>query len=169
MSVERMSDRDSAGTFRFALLGLGILAVLTLVVVQGYQLAWGLKGYSGSDEDWDSYPRGYFMGGHMGGGPYARGNSTGFMGNMHGYMMGGYDTGAEPELTKDEARQIAQEYLEENLPGATALETSLDYPYMFVVTQGDVAVGMLMVDGVDGEVWYHEWGSDLSSMMRGCW
>lgn len=168
-----MSNRDKTRTVRFMLLGLGILAVLTLVITQGYQFAWGLRGmYYSNSEDGLGFPRGYSMGGgHMGGGPYAITNgSTGYMGEMHRYVMGGYsEEGAEPELTKEEANQIAQAYLGGNLPGATALETSLDYPYMFVVVKGDVAVGMLMVDGVDGDVWYHEWGSDASSMMGGCW
>jgi len=160
------SDRNVG----FTLLGLGALAILALVLTQGYS-AWGLGGgYYRLNEDGYSYPQGYDMGGHMGGGPFAiSGNSTGYLGGMHGYMMGGYGLAAEPELTKDAAYQIADAYLGENLPGATALMTSLDYPYMFVVTQEDVAVGMLMVDGVDGDVWYHELGSDASSMMRGCW
>ena len=168
-----MISWDTNRTVRFTLLGLGILAVLTLVITQGYQFAWGLReGYYRSVENRLDFPGGYVMGGgHMGGGPYAITNSsTGYMGDMHRYMMGGYrEEGAEPELTKEEAYQAAKAYLEENLPGATALETSLDYPYMFVVTKGDVAVGMLMVDGVDGDVWYHERGSDASSMMEGCW
>jgi hypothetical protein len=107
----------------------------------------------------------------MGEGPYMiGGGSTEYMDEMHDYMMGvDNEAKAEPELTKDKAYQIALVYLGENLFGATALKTSFEYPYMFVVTQGDVAVGMLMVDDVDGAVWYHEWGSGLSSMMEGCW
>jgi hypothetical protein len=78
---------------------------------------------------------------------------------MHGRggMMGGdRETNA---LSPDEAVEIAQRWLDENLSGVSADEHADPfYGYYTIHTLRDGEVeGMLSVHGTTGQVWYHTW------------
>jgi hypothetical protein len=77
-------------------------------------------------------------------------------GHMGG-MMGGW--GGQMFVTPDLARDIAQQWLDKNLPGASAAhEADGFYGYYTIhVMQGGQVYGMLSVNGDSGEVWYHDW------------
>lgn len=61
-------------------------------------------------------------------------------------------------VSLQEAREIAQAYLDENLPGTTASEGFSFYGYYsFDYEEGGVPAGMLSVNGTSGAVWPHNW------------
>jgi hypothetical protein len=80
---------------------------------------------------------------------------------MHGGsamgMMGGYATGTM-NLSPQEAEDIAQRWLDANLPGRTAGEADPFYGYytLHFLKDGEVD-GMLSVHGSTGDVWLHTW------------
>ncbi|MDR7416420.1 MAG: hypothetical protein QN193_05520 [Armatimonadota bacterium] len=80
-------------------------------------------------------------------------------GHMGGMM--GPGSGAWPEtppLSRDRARQLAQEFLRSTLPGAEPDEGTEFYGYFtFDVEQGGRLFGMLSVNAYTGQVWYHSW------------
>jgi hypothetical protein len=93
--------------------------------------------------------------GHMG-------RSGGMMG-----MMGGYASG-NMTLSPQEAGEVAQRWLDANLPGRTAGEADAFYGYytLHFLDDGDIE-GMLSVHGDSGDVWYHSWHGDFVAMMEG--
>jgi hypothetical protein len=90
------------------------------------------------------------------------GRSGGMMG-----MMGGYGSG-QMTLSPQDAEEVAQRWLDANLPGATAGEADPFYGYytLHFLKDGQVA-GMLSVQGSSGEVWYHSWHGDFVRMAEG--
>ncbi len=92
----------------------------------------------------------------------------GMMGGRGG-MMGGYGTGAygsgEMTLSPEEAQDVAQRWLDANVPGATAGEADPFYGYytLHFLEDGEIA-GMLSVHGGSGDVWYHSWHGDFVAM-----
>ncbi len=98
--------------------------------------------------------------GHMGG----RG---GMMGMMGGYGAGAYGSG-EMTLSPEEAQDVAQRWLDDNVPGAMAGEADPFYGYytLHFLEDGEIA-GMLSVHGGTGDVWYHSWHGDFVSMVEG--
>lgn len=63
-----------------------------------------------------------------------------------------------PPLSRERARQLAQEFLRSTLPGAELGEGTEFYGYFtFDVEQGGRPVGMLSVNAYTGQVWYHSW------------
>ncbi len=95
------------------------------------------------------------------------------MGMMGGGMMGGPAWGwggrrgyrpwrsesNEMPVSAEQARQYAQEFLDERLPG-TKVESDADtfYGYYTITVLKDgKTYGMLGVNGYTGWVWYHEW------------
>jgi len=81
-----------------------------------------------------------------------------------GGMMGGYASGAM-RLSPGEAEEIAQRWLDANLPGRTAGEADAFYGYytLHFLRDGEIE-GMLSVHGASGEVWYHDWHGDFVAM-----
>ena len=77
-------------------------------------------------------------------------------------MMGSYSESraptAEMSVTPEQARTIAQRFLNTNLPGVTVGEADTFYGYYTLHTLKDGQIeGMLSVHGDTGAVWYHTW------------
>jgi len=87
-------------------------------------------------------------------------------GGMMG-MMSGYSDG-EVVLSPDEAQDVAQRWLDANLPGRTAGEPDPFYGYytLHFLNDGEIE-GMLSVHGSSGDVWYHSWHGDFIAMAEG--
>lgn len=117
----------------------------------GPNMMWNLK-YGGLNHQ-------YMMGGMMGG-------KGGMMGNNNG-MMGenGWDTtipvevSADMPVTPEKAIQYAQKYLDNNLAGTTAAADPVKfYGYYTLDFEKDgKVVGMLSVNGYNGQVFLHTW------------
>jgi hypothetical protein len=94
------------------------------------------------------------MGGMMGGG-----GGWGW-GGRQGYRSGpSFDAGNRMPVTPERARQLAQQFLDEQLPGVKVeqdVDTFYGYYTMDVMKDGKV-YGMLSVNGFNGWVWYHTW------------
>ena len=81
-------------------------------------------------------------------------------GGMMGGMMGGagFGNSGPTNVTSDQARQIAQRWLDANQQGDTANAPDAFYGYFTVDFQsGGKLAGMLSVNGYSGQVWYHTW------------
>ena len=88
---------------------------------------------------------------------------------MHGGggMMGGFAAG-EMTLSPEEARDVAQNWLDANYPGRTAGAPDPFYGYYTLHFMNDGIIdGMLSVHGSSGEVWYHSWHGDFIDMTEG--
>ena len=88
-------------------------------------------------------------------------------GHMGGMMGGWGGRQAEPIfVTPEQARGIAQGWLDKFLPGASAAEQSdAFYGYYTIHVLRDSQVyGMLSVNGYSGDVWYHTWHGDFLGM-----
>lgn len=88
---------------------------------------------------------------------------------MHGGggMMGGFATG-EMTLSPEEARDVAQDWLDANLAGRTAGAPDPFYGYYTLHFMNDGIIdGMLSVHGSSGQVWYHSWHGDFVDMTEG--
>ena len=88
-------------------------------------------------------------------------------GNM-GSMMGGWWVQATDTIsvTSEQARDLAQKWLDQYLPGTAAAEQAdayYGYYTIHVLKDGQV-FGMLSVNGYTGEVWYHTWHGDFVDM-----
>lgn len=84
-------------------------------------------------------------------------------------MMGGYRTGGEPTanmpITPEQARALAQRFLDTYLPGPTVADADTFYGYYTLHTFNDSQVeGMLSVNGYTGAVWYHTWHGPFIGM-----
>ena len=76
-----------------------------------------------------------------------------------GGMMGVWTAPtAEPTVTADRARELAQQWLDANLPGNQS-EAPDAFPgyYTAHFGQGGQVTGMLSVNAYTGQVWYHTW------------
>jgi hypothetical protein len=77
-------------------------------------------------------------------------------------MMGrGYArTNGTMQYSPEQARSVAQSWLDQNLPGVEARSDDVDafygYYTLHVWKDGQI-VGMLSVHGESGQVWYHSW------------
>lgn len=86
-------------------------------------------------------------------------------GGMMG-MRGGYASGSMT-LSPEEAADVAQRWLDANLPGRTAGEADPFYGYYTLHFLRDGAIeGMLSVHGSTGDVWYHSWHGDFVTMAK---
>ena len=96
------------------------------------------------------------------------GHMNGFGGGMMGGMMGSWNNAPEAEagVTAEEAIQIAQRYLDANLPGTTADETADAFPgyYTLHVLQDGEIIGMLSVEAITGQVFPHHWHGEFIDM-----
>ncbi|TET13226.1 MAG: hypothetical protein E3J81_09205 [Dehalococcoidia bacterium] len=84
-------------------------------------------------------------------------------------MMGGYRTGGEPTanmpITPEQAKALAQHFLDTYLPGPTVADADTFYGYYTLHTFNDSQVeGMLSVNGYTGAVWYHTWHGPFIGM-----
>ena len=96
----------------------------------------------------------------------ARYGMMGRGGGMMG-MMGGYATD-EMTFSPKEAQDVAQRWLDANLPGRAAGEADAFYGYytLHFLNDGEIE-GMLSVHGSTGDVWYHSWHGDFLAMAEG--
>jgi len=85
---------------------------------------------------------------------------------MHrGGMMGNSLRDGEMLVSPDEARDVAQRWLDDNLPGREAGTPDQFYGYytLHFLRDGQIE-GMLSVRGSTGDVWYHSWHGDFVQM-----
>jgi hypothetical protein len=84
-----------------------------------------------------------------------------------GEGMNGYATG-KMTLSPQEAQEVAQRWLDANLPGRTAGEADKFYGYytLHFLNDGQIE-GMLSVHGSSGDVWYHSWHGAFLAMAEG--
>ena len=82
--------------------------------------------------------------------------------SRYGHMGAG--TG-DNTLTLEQARQLAQQALDANVPGAQVEEDGISFygHYTFDYTVNDQIAGMLSVNGVTGDVWLHTWHGQFIS------
>lgn len=81
-------------------------------------------------------------------------------------MMGSQNTAtAEMPITTDQAKALAQQFLDANLPGVTVGDADTFYGYYTLHTLKDGQIeGMLSVNGYNGAVWYHNWHGPFIGM-----
>jgi len=115
----------------------------------GPNMMWNLK-YSGINHDNMMGGSGGMMGGGMMGG--------------YGNMMRGrnsttpLDASVEMTVTREQAIEYAQQYLDANFAGATAEGTMQFYGYYTLDFEKDgKIIGMLSVNGYSGQVFLHTW------------
>jgi hypothetical protein len=95
-----------------------------------------------------------------GGGMMRRGGMMGRGGTMAGVASG------EMTLSVTEAEEVAQRWLDANLPGRTAGEADPFYGYYTLHFEKDGKIdGMLSVHGSTGDVWYHNWHGNFVQMI----
>jgi hypothetical protein len=73
-------------------------------------------------------------------------------------MMGYQQPSGPMTVSTARAEQIAQQWLQQNEPGAT-IETPDQFPGYYTVhfRQNGTMAGMLSVNGYTGQIWYHSW------------
>lgn len=85
----------------------------------------------------------------------------------YGMMGGYYGSAAETALPigPEQARSLAQQFLEVNLPGVTVGEADAFYGYytLHTLREGQTE-GMLSVNGYTTTVWYHTWHGPFIQM-----
>jgi hypothetical protein len=90
----------------------------------------------------------------------------GMMGGMGGFAPGGMMSGTwgptapatQPTVSADQAKQIAQQWLDQYQAGsATEAPDSFPGYYTLHITKDGTINGMLSVNAYTGQVWYHTW------------
>ncbi|MDP2953705.1 MAG: PepSY domain-containing protein [Chloroflexota bacterium] len=84
-------------------------------------------------------------------------------------MMGGYYPSRAPSapmsVTPEQAKALAQQFLDARLPGLTVADADTFYGYYTLHTlKGGQVEGMLSVNGYTGAVWYHTWHGPFISL-----
>ncbi|MCL5985766.1 MAG: hypothetical protein M1371_04280 [Actinobacteria bacterium] len=89
----------------------------------------------------------------------------GHMVSMMGNYNGGDSLTVDMPVTPEQAKTIAERYLDTNLPGLTVAEADTFYGYytLHTLENGHVE-GMLSVNGYTGAVWYHSWHGPFIDM-----
>ena len=65
---------------------------------------------------------------------------------------------AKMPVNAEKAKEIAQNFLDVNLPGFSVIEADIFYGYYTLHTMKNGQIeGMLSVNGYNGSVWYHNW------------
>lgn len=128
----------------------------------GPNMMWNLKYGMGS------MMGGNFAGGMMGGGGMMNGFGNARPGTAN--VQPGTGNGnpvnngyTDNKITKEDAIKAANEYLAANMPGTSVgNEAHAFYGYytLHVMKDGQT-VGMLSVNGITGNVWYHNWHGDV--------
>ena len=100
-------------------------------------------------------------------GPNMMWNTTyGHMRNAGGMMGGAWNQQTGPlSVTVAEARTAAQQWLDNNLPGATLPDDEMQFPgyYTMDFLKDGTVAGMLSLNGYTGQVWYHTWHGEFIS------
>ncbi|MFN3928534.1 MAG: hypothetical protein ACK4OK_02740 [Thermoflexus sp.] len=103
-------------------------------------------------------------------GPNMMWNSRyGMMGRGMGMMGGWFSPSREMSLSPEEARQRAQAYLDQTMPGAVVDEEAdpfYGYYTLHILRDGRI-IGMLSVHGSTGQVWVHTWHGNFLRMVYG--
>lgn len=96
------------------------------------------------------------------------GGGTSRWGGMMGPGWGGVAASGEMSVSPAEAGDIAQDWLDANLPGRRAGEADPFYGYytLHFLEDGDIE-GMLSVHGATGDVWFHSWHGAFVQMVEG--
>ncbi|MBI4294997.1 MAG: hypothetical protein HY669_02380 [Chloroflexi bacterium] len=85
-------------------------------------------------------------------------------------MMGGRYTDGAPtamQVTPEQARALAQQFLDDSMPGITVADADAFYGYYTLHTsRGGQVEGMLSVNGYTGAVWYHDWHGPFIDMQE---
>jgi hypothetical protein len=91
----------------------------------------------------------------------------GHMWSMSGGQWGGVPA-AEMTIAPEQARTLAQQYLDTYLPGASVGdEADAFYGYYTTHTvQDGQIVGMLSVNGYTGQIWHHSWHGTFLGMVE---
>ncbi len=78
--------------------------------------------------------------------------------SMMTHMMGYQQPSGPMTVSATQARQIAQEWLDQHQPGSTT-EAPDQFPgyYTLHILKNGKVTGMLSVNGYSGQVWYHTW------------
>lgn len=88
--------------------------------------------------------------------------------SMMSGMMGGYRSGATAltmPVSPEQAKEVAQHFLDANVPGLTMADADTFYGYYTLHTLKDGQVeGMLSVNGYTGAVWHHTWHGPFVGM-----
>lgn len=106
------------------------------------------------------------------------GSSYGMMGNRSWSMMGrntrrfsssGYDDYEANTVIAENAKQLASDYLEKNTKDYLVSDDFHEFYgyYTFHIEDADKTVGMLSVNGLSGEVWYHDWHGTVEKIIGG--
>lgn len=95
---------------------------------------------------------------------------NGMMGARSGFSQGMMHGGTyQMSVSPNQARQTAQQWLDQNQPGSTteAPDTFYGYYTLHIMKGGNIT-GMLSVNGATGQVWYHTWhGSFIQTRQIG--
>ncbi len=83
----------------------------------------------------------------------------------YGMMGSNYAVTVEMSVTPEQAKTLAQRFLDANLPGVTVGGTDAFYGYytLHTLRNGQIE-GMLSVNGYRGGVWYHDWHGPFTGM-----
>jgi hypothetical protein len=135
--------------------GLGAFELLVDPVSQiaypehGPNMMWNLK-YGGLNHQFMLENNGGMMGG--------AGMMNGMMGGNAWTNITPVDLLAEMTVTPEDAVEYAEDYLDENIPGATATAPIQFYGYYTLDFEKDGKIsGMLSVNGYSGQVFLHTW------------
>ncbi|MDP2855838.1 MAG: hypothetical protein Q8N90_01805 [bacterium] len=87
-------------------------------------------------------------------------------GHMAGMMGGQFGTPTvDMPVSPEQAKNLAQRYLDTNLRGLTVAEVDTFYGYYTLHTlKNGLVEGMLSVNGYTGAVWYHNWHGPFIDM-----
>jgi hypothetical protein len=104
--------------------------------------------------------------GHHAGGYGHHAGGYGHHAGGYGMMSGWSQPEGDPQVTAEEAVALAQAYLDEALPGATAEEHADAFPgyYTLHVLRDGQVEGMLSVNAYDGDVFPHTWHGQFVEM-----
>ncbi len=88
--------------------------------------------------------------------------------NKYGHHMGDFrDSTSTMPVSPQEAINAAQNWLNQNFPGAVAGEAKRFYGYYtFDFSRNSQVIGMLSVNGISREIWYHNWHGEFMGMME---
>lgn len=85
----------------------------------------------------------------------------------YGGMMGNYLGSGSMTVTSDQAKKIAQEFLNVTYPGTTVggVDTFPGY-YTMETTFNGQTYGMLSINGDTSAIWYHTWHGEFISALK---
>jgi hypothetical protein len=87
------------------------------------------------------------------------------MGGQRFQQNPGSATQTDMSVSPEQAREIANDYLERVSPGTGAGEAETFYGYYTVHTEKDGEItGMLSINSYSGEVWCHSWHGPFVAM-----